>query len=674
MAVHQTFLLVSLVFVASLRGISASASSTEPVPPGATQAHVQEALGQPKGQLAVGGMTTWFYEHGQIEFTNGRVNRVQWRGIAPLPERGTTNAPAPTAYAGPVDARTREITRLTNQLSRGHVEARWAAAEKLESLADPRTWDALVKALEDTDGGVQCKALDALCHIDPQRGFDLVASIALEHRDRTFRYAAIHRLCRMRDPRAAVILIRAIGDPASNNSSAAAEGLTYFRETALQQLRRAIQDPEPGMRRNAAMGLGCWGTAAETPLLGALQDSDASVRIAVVAALGRVKSDRSRDALRSLLSDKEASVRSAAEKTLKEMETLMETERLKKVEDLKKMEKRQIAEARERSERQRQAAVGLAILCLPGLLALLFVFRVQVLNEPPPLSLFSRVLCLASGLSLCVAVVMLLVQFYPSSLSGTHVVAWVLVFLFCVCASFTVMKCLRTAWARADEALAGKMPRDAHSRLLVDGSLFLALAICLGSVGCLHLLHGQTGMLTLTAALVIPCLIQTATNLSQRSRIRATVQQLLQQDTDPEDIPERPMGVALFSVLAMGTGLALITFGYFGITSDIPGLYSNSMSAGYGLLVGIIALVMGLPALVAGRSAYLLEESGRRLLVRFYALFCASPLLPLSILALLYLTSSAVKDKFGYDLKERDGMDIARHLENRYWRWVRMQF
>ena len=123
----------------------------------------------------------------------------------------------------------------------------------------------------------------------------------------------------------------------------------------------------------------------------------------------------------------------------------------------------------------------------------------------------------------------------------------------------------------------------------------------------------------------------------------------------------------------MGTGLALITIGFSAITSDIPHMFDSS-SGGIDLFIGGIAILLGLTALAAGESTYLLEESGRRLLVRFYALFCASPLLPLSIVALLYLTSFAVKDKFRYDLKERDGMDIARHLENRYWRWVRMRF
>jgi hypothetical protein len=194
------------------------------------------------------------------------------------------------------------------------------------------------------------------------------------------------------------------------------------------------------------------------------------------------------------------------------------------------------------------------------------------------------------------------------------------------------------------------------------------------SEASVHLLHRQIGMVTLTVALVIPCLIQAATNLSQRRRIRAAVQQLFQQDTDPEDIPDRPMGVALFSILAMGLGLALITFGYFGITSAIPHMFDNNVSSGLSLFVGGFAMVLGLPAVVAGTSAYLLEESGRRLLVRFYALCCVGPLVPLAIVALLYLTSFAVKDKFHYDLKERDGWDIARDLENRYWRLFKKSY
>jgi HEAT repeat protein len=708
MAMRKTLLLASLVLVVTLQGVSApAASSAEPVPRGATQAQVQETLGQPRGQFTAGDVTEWYYENGQVEFKNGRVVRVQWREIARPQDGGMTNLSAMTAVtvagpshaiektAGTADSQTRKISRLTNQLSKGKVNARREAAGKLESLADPRTWNALVKALEDTDGGVRCGALDALYRIDHQRGFDLVASIALEHRDKTFRYAAIYRLCRMHDPRVVALLILALGDPAPQNSNAAAQGLTGFREAAFQQLRAAIQDSEPGMRRNAAMGLGYFGNAAEAPLLDAVRDPDTSVRIAVVAALGKVKSDRSRDALRLLLSDKEASVRYAAENTQKAVEAIMKIEKLKEDEKLREMGKRQIAKARERRGKQRH----LAILCLSGLLALLLVFRVQVLSEPPPLNLLSRILCLASGLSLCVAVIMLLVYFYPSSLSGAHVDAWILIFIWCLGTSFTVMKNLRAAWSWADEALAGKTPRDAYSHLSVDGFLFLALAMCLGIVGYRHMLDREFHMLMLTAALVLPCLIRSAVNLSQRSRVSPTVQRLLQQGASPADIPERPTGVALFSILAMGIGLLMTADGYWLITCDIPCLFVTnrpSNSEGMALIFGIFFLAVGLTSVIAGRSAYLLQESGRRLLVAFYALFCVSgvmrvnPLIwlardaldsvaslllmmlgmaALMIAALIYLNLPSVKKVFysRYDVEDPD--DVQR-LQNQHWRWL----
>lgn len=131
---------------------------------------VSQALGPPKSMVTLGEKIVLTYPSGIVEFKQGKVvlvrlksspeERTQSSEGARLLDQGTTNAPAPAAYAGPADARTREITRLTNQLSKGQVNARREAAEKLESLADPRTWDVLVKALEDTDGGVQCKALE----------------------------------------------------------------------------------------------------------------------------------------------------------------------------------------------------------------------------------------------------------------------------------------------------------------------------------------------------------------------------------------------------------------------------------------------------------------------------------------------------------------------------------
>jgi len=678
----QALVMAGLVLVGTLCATSGRAqSAASPVARGDTQVQVSEKLGAPKSRIETGNSATWYYEQGQIEFTNGRVSQIQWRKTENPPAQGKPDISVTTAvvFARPSSAMelaapssrsgTINIPYFTNRLSKGSVKDRREAAEVLKTRADPNTWDSLVQALEDTDGEVRCSALDALCQIAPQRSFDMIAFIALQHPDPDFRKSAIRRLCQMNDPRVVGPLITALGDPVPENAGAAAYELSRFSRGAFPQLEVAIRNPDPGVRRNAAIALAGLGNQAEAPLLEALRDSDAGVRLAVIEALRNFRSDRARDALRLLLSDPDASVRNAAETRLKQHERLAEEERTRLIKKQQEEERRRIAEAREQRAKSRQAVIGWTTLCLPGLLALVLVFRVQVLSEPPPLPLFSRILCLASALSLCGTSCSVLFHFYPSSLYGVHVDAWVLSFIFCLCASFTVMKCLRAAWTQADEALAGKTPRDAFSRLSVNGFLFLALAICLGSAGYHHMLHWQIGTLILTATLVIPCLILAGTNLSQRSRVRVMMVQSPLPDSDPEDIPERPMGVALFSILAMGIGLALITFGYFGITSDIPHMYSNSMSAGYGLLVGIIALALGLPAVVAGRSTFLMEESGRRLLVGFYWLLCVGPLIPLAIVALIYLTSSAVKEKFRYDIRERDGWDIARRIENRYWRW-----
>lgn len=85
-----------------------------------------------------------------------------------------------------------------------------------------------------------------------------------------------------------------------------------FLEDRLQKGDKSI------LRRKAAYALAeGWQDRAFLPLSTALSDSDVQVRIAVANALGRLDSDRAREALRGQLEkEPEASVREAIQKSL----------------------------------------------------------------------------------------------------------------------------------------------------------------------------------------------------------------------------------------------------------------------------------------------------------------------------------------------------------------------
>jgi hypothetical protein len=135
----QALLVASLVFIGTLHSISApAASSTAPVPHGATKAQVQEALGQPNKQLRTGAtVTTWYYEDWVIVFKNGSVSGVLARKIMRLPERGTANAPVVSLPMGG----TASVASATGPVANGAIGIRGGAVCSRGSgrgLTDPQ--------------------------------------------------------------------------------------------------------------------------------------------------------------------------------------------------------------------------------------------------------------------------------------------------------------------------------------------------------------------------------------------------------------------------------------------------------------------------------------------------------------------------------------------------------
>ena len=297
--------------------------------------------------------------------------------------------------------------------------------------------------------------------------------------------------------------------------------------------------------------------------------------------------------------------------------------------------------------------------------------------KPPPVGIPSQLLCLAAATAIAPVVVVLFARCHTpdAMLLVTHVFWGVLdVFVTMLAASWPMAR-LRAAWNRTDEAMAGKAPRAGYALLSVDGHTFLALAGACGAFAWYHALGGEVRLLTLTAACAATCGILSAANLRNRALVRTAMQKSPSAEPDPSDIPERPVGVAFISVLAIGIGLATAACGYGMIAASLHSW--NSIGGGYGIIIGAFLLFfVGLPVVWAGRCAYLLEKGGRDLLVALFSLLCVGPLIPVALPILIYLRRRSVKDMFALrdDTPALTPEEKLRRWETRYWRWLKGRF
>jgi len=110
-------------------------------------------------------------------------------------------------------------------------------------------------------------------------------------------------------------------DPAARAVAAQVLGEQRSRK-AVVPLLRSLADPDRGVRANAADALGAIGDRrAVGHLIRALEAKDPVLRAVAVRALGRIGSGRARGPLQGLLAkEKDARVRAATEKALKEIE------------------------------------------------------------------------------------------------------------------------------------------------------------------------------------------------------------------------------------------------------------------------------------------------------------------------------------------------------------------
>ncbi|MEO6237107.1 MAG: M56 family metallopeptidase [Vicinamibacterales bacterium] len=178
---------------------------------------------------------------------------------------------------------------------------------------DPRTVNALMEALKDTDKDVRETAMNALVRMRDPRMFDPLVA-ALKDSSADVREHAAFGLGQLRDARAAEPLAAALKDENPGVREQAAFALGQLRDKkVVEPLISALKDSNPGVREQAAFALGQMRDAKSIEaLVVALKDGNPGVREQAAFALGQMRDPRAIDGLMVALKDTNASVRQQA--------------------------------------------------------------------------------------------------------------------------------------------------------------------------------------------------------------------------------------------------------------------------------------------------------------------------------------------------------------------------
>lgn len=217
----------------------------------------------------------------------------------------------------------REVEALVPALADREAAVRAEAARSLGELEDPRSVEALSRALRtDESAEVRRMAAWALGEIE-----DPAAVPALDHAIRNDADVEVRRMAawalgEIESPAAVDALGAAIGDGDLEVRMAAAWALGEIEDPrAVPWLKRAMGDSNPGVRRKAAWALGeIESLEAVDPLARALGDDDAEVRQTAAWALGEIQPEAAPPALVEAAGDVDPEVRKMAAWALGEIE------------------------------------------------------------------------------------------------------------------------------------------------------------------------------------------------------------------------------------------------------------------------------------------------------------------------------------------------------------------
>jgi len=221
-------------------------------------------------------------------------------GVAATVVGATVGATVGGAVDGVVDAVTTAVGAQGDEKDRPRAN-------------DPRTVNALIEALKDSDKEVRETALSALSHMhDPRLVEPLTA--ALKDPDPNIREQAAFGLGQIRDSRSVDPLTAALQDTHANVREQAAFALGQLRaKSAVPALGNAIKDSNADVREQAVFALGQIRDASAVDAIAvALHDANDSVREQAAFALGQIRDRRAVDPLIAALKDQKPDVREQA--------------------------------------------------------------------------------------------------------------------------------------------------------------------------------------------------------------------------------------------------------------------------------------------------------------------------------------------------------------------------
>jgi HEAT repeat protein/beta-lactamase regulating signal transducer with metallopeptidase domain len=175
---------------------------------------------------------------------------------------------------------------------------------------DPRTVNALVEALKDSDKGVRETAMQALVQMRDPRMFDPLVT-ALRDASADVREQAAFGLGQLRDVRAVTPLAAALKDADASVREQVVFALGQLRAAGVSEaIAQALRDSSPSVREQAAFALGqIRDKKGIEPLISSLKDENASVREQAAFALGQMRASAALEALVIALKDVNPSVR-----------------------------------------------------------------------------------------------------------------------------------------------------------------------------------------------------------------------------------------------------------------------------------------------------------------------------------------------------------------------------
>ena len=188
-----------------------------------------------------------------------------------------------------------------------------AMAAQNAVAADPKTVEALIAALADSDPDVRETVVMTLGRMRDQRIVPALLPL-LKDSNADVREHAVFALTRSGDPRAVAAVMTMIDDASPDVRQQAVHLLGQSRNReAVPALLKALKDSSADVRQQAVFGLGRLRDAsAVEPLLDALKDSSADVRQQAVFALGQIRDPKALPALTAALRDAVADVRQQA--------------------------------------------------------------------------------------------------------------------------------------------------------------------------------------------------------------------------------------------------------------------------------------------------------------------------------------------------------------------------